>query len=110
MGTYSVISYNTSQRLREYAIRTALGASPRDILRQIIGGGVRLVAIGLAIGLLVALVLGAFLSSAIYGVASYDPIILISIVLLMTAVAVIASYVPARKALKVDPVKSLRAQ
>jgi putative ABC transport system permease protein len=110
MGTYSVISYNTGQRLREYAIRTALGASRRDILRQIVGGGVKLVAIGVAIGLLIALLLGVLLANSIYGVDSYDPVTFTSIVLLMAAVAVIASYVPARKALKVNPVSALRAQ
>ncbi|HZB45213.1 MAG TPA: ABC transporter permease, partial [Pyrinomonadaceae bacterium] len=107
-GLYSVIAYSVSQRTREIGIRMALGAQPRDVLRAVAGQGVRLLLVGMAAGLAAALAATRVLTSLLYGVSATDPAVLAVIVLLLSAVALLASYVPARRATKVDPMVALR--
>ena len=108
MGIYGVISYLVAQRTREMGIRLALGAQRHDLLKLVLGQGVRLTMIGVAAGLTLALALTRFLSSMLYGVSAADPITFASIALLFAGVALTASYLPARRAMKVDPITGLR--
>jgi putative ABC transport system permease protein len=108
VGIYGVMSYSMAQRTREIGIRMALGAQKRDVLKLAVGQGLRLVAIGVAIGLAGALALTRVMSSLLYGVSATDPATLVTISLVLIAVALLASYIPARRAAKVDPLIALR--
>ncbi len=108
MGIYGVISYLVAQRTREMGIRLALGAQRRDLLKLVLGQGLRLTMIGVAAGLTLALALTRFLSSLLYGVSAADPLIFVLIALFFAGVALTASYLPARRAMKVDPITALR--
>ena len=110
MGIYGVISYLVAQRTREIGIRLALGAQRRDLFRLILGLGVKLTLIGVASGLALSLALTRFLSSMLFGVSAADPTTFVAIALLLTSVALMASYLPARRAMKVDPITSLRSE
>jgi predicted permease len=109
IGTYGVIAYSVVTRTREIGIRVALGASPRDVLGLVLGGGVKLTAGGLALGLAGAFVGSRVLTSMLYGVAPNDPATFAGIAALMAAVALLASSVPAVRAMRVDPVVALKA-
>jgi putative ABC transport system permease protein len=108
IGIYGVISYWVNQRTREIGIRLALGADQRNILRVVFRQGIKLIVIGLAIGVPLAWALTNLLPNVLYGVGRHDPVTFIVIALLLGAVAVIACYVPARRAAKVDPMVALR--
>jgi putative ABC transport system permease protein len=110
LGIYSVVAYSVTQRTHEIGLRLALGASTSDILKLIVGSGLRLVLIGSAIGLAGALVLTQLLSGLLFGVSARDPITFGGIISMLTAVALLACYLPARRAMKLDPLNALRYQ
>ena len=108
VGLYSVMAYVVSQRTREVGIRMALGANRADVMKLITRQGMRLAAVGVGIGLLLALALAQVLSSLLIGVSGYDVTTFILVPVLLSAVALLACYLPARRATKVDPLVALR--
>ncbi len=110
IGLYGVVAYSVSQRTRELGIRVALGARRRDLLALVVGQGLRPALVGLAFGLAGAFALTRFLSSQLYEINPTDPLTLIGVSLVLLAVAMLACWVPARRAAAVDPVVALRAE
>ena len=110
VGVYGVISYAVVQRTREIGVRTALGATRTDVLKLIIRHGMNLALAGAAIGLAGALILARFMSSLLYGVRPGDPPTFIAVFLVLMGLALAASYIPARRATKVDPIVALRQE
>jgi ABC-type antimicrobial peptide transport system permease subunit len=108
IGIYSVLANTVRRRRREIGIRLALGAQLGDVIRLVIIEGMRPTLIGIAVGLAGALMLGRLLSSLIYGVSASDPMTFVVVALLLTAVAIAASVVPALQAARVDPMTTLR--
>jgi putative ABC transport system permease protein len=108
VGLYSVIAYNVTQRSHELGVRIALGAQGRDVLRLVVGSGVRVAAAGILIGATIALVAGRFIAPLLYRVSPKDPLIYLIAALTLFGVAVLASLVPARRATRVDPNVALR--
>ncbi len=107
-GIFGVLSYLVTQRTREIGLRMALGAQPEDVLRVVVGHGLRLVLLGLCIGVAAALVVTRWMSSVLFDVKPTDPLTFAAVAVLLTAVAFLASYVPARRAMRVDPMVALR--
>lgn len=107
-GVFGVVSYSVASRTKEFGVRASLGASPASLGKMILLEGLSLAAIGLAVGLAVALVLARFLKSQLYGVTAYDPLTFLAGMAVLLAIALVACYFPARRAMKVDPMVALR--
>jgi putative ABC transport system permease protein len=108
IGLYGVISYSVAQRTQELGVRIALGAQRLDIFRLVLGQGMLFTALGVAIGLVGAFVLTKFLRTLLFQVSPYDPLVIGGVVLVMFIVSLIACYLPARRATRVDPLVALR--
>ena len=108
IGLYGVIAYSVSRRTHEIGIRMALGAQREGILRLILGHGTKVALIGVATGIAAALGLSRFLSSLLYGVKPTDPLTFVGASLVLVSVALLACYIPASRAMRVDPMVSLR--
>jgi len=110
VGIFGVVSYSASQRRQEIGIRLAFGAQPRDVLRLILGHGAKLALLGLGIGVVFAFLLTRLMASQLYSVSATDPLTFGAVAIVLLGVSVSASYIPARRALRVDPMIALRYQ
>ena len=110
VGIYAVVAYTTRQRTHEIGIRMALGAARRDVFRQVLGQGLRLALVGLAVGVGVSLVMTRFLRGLLYGVGAADWLTFATVAVVLCLVALLACYVPARRAASVDPMLALRTE
>jgi putative ABC transport system permease protein len=108
VGIYGLIAYSVTQRTQELGIRIALGAQRRDVLRLVLGQGARLTLLGVTLGLLAALAISRLLASMLFGVSATDPLTFAGVVALLATVALLASFIPARRATRVDPIVALR--
>jgi putative ABC transport system permease protein len=108
VGIYGVMSYAVTQRTHEIGVRMALGASPHNVLMIVLWQGVRLSLYGVAIGLVVALVVVRMIAAMLYGVSASDPLTFVSVSLFLIGVALLGCYIPARRAMRVDPMIALR--
>jgi ABC-type antimicrobial peptide transport system permease subunit len=110
VGIYGVLSYAVSQRTREMAIRLALGAKPGKLKRALVGNGLALAGAGIVIGLAAAAGLTRLMDSLLFGVGALDPVIYAGMAAVLVAAAVLASYLPARRASRIDPSEALRSE
>jgi putative ABC transport system permease protein len=108
VGVYGVMSYTVTQRTNEIGIRVTMGAQPQDVFHIIVGEAMRLAILGVGVGLAAAFALTRLLRSFLFGISAYDPLTFIGVSVLLTAVAIAASYFPARRATLVDPLVALR--
>jgi ABC-type lipoprotein release transport system permease subunit len=110
IGVYGVIAHHVSRRKRDYGIRVALGLPPARVMRQVVGRGAALVGLGAVVGIAAALLLARLLASLLYGVGATDPVALMAATLALLAVGVLAAFVPAYRASRVDPARVLYEQ
>ena len=108
IGIYGVIAYSVSLRTREMGLRLALGAKERDLVRLVVIGSMRFVALGMAVGLVAAVGLTRLLSGQLFGVSALDPVVYAGVGCLLAGIALLASFLPAWRTTKVDPIDSLR--
>jgi putative ABC transport system permease protein len=110
VGLYGVVAYTVNLRTQEIGLRMAIGAQRGDVLQLVVGGGMKLALAGVAIGILGALALARLLTTMVYEVTPFDPTSYAATALVLTAVAALACYVPARRATRVDPIVALRTE
>jgi ABC-type antimicrobial peptide transport system permease subunit len=110
IGVYGVMSLIVNERTREVGVRLALGAEPSQLLTMVVGQATKLAAIGVTIGVAVALALAPLLDSQLYGVASIDPLTFVSVPIALLLIAALAAAVPARNAMRIDPLSALRIE
>ncbi len=108
IGIYGMIAYVVSLRTREFGLRLALGAQRQDVLRLVLSEGVRMAAVGVTAGVLASLLFSRFMQSLLFGVSSYDPLTFFAVAALLTSIALLACYIPARRAMRLDPMLALR--
>jgi putative ABC transport system permease protein len=108
VGLYGLISYSVSQRTRELGIRIALGAQENDVMRLVLGEGARLTLLGVILGLAAALGLTQLMRSLLFGVSAVDPVTFATVAVVLALVAIVACYIPARRAMRTDPATTLR--
>jgi ABC-type antimicrobial peptide transport system permease subunit len=108
VGLYGVIAYGARQRTHEIGIRLALGARPADVGKMVLGQGTRLALVGVGIGLVASLGAARLVRSLLFGVGTADPVTFVVVTALLIAVALVACYVPARRAMRVNPIDALR--
>jgi ABC-type antimicrobial peptide transport system permease subunit len=108
IGIYGIMSYTVAQGTREIGIRVALGAQSRDLFQMVLGRGLRLTLIGIILGVAGAFGLTRLMSNLLFGVSATDPLTFMGVAVLLVIVALLASYIPARRATKVDPLVALR--
>jgi len=110
VGIYGVVSYAASQRTQEIGVRMALGAARADILRLVLGRGLLLVGIGVVVGLVAAAAVSRMVSSLLFGISAVDPVTFVVVPLLLASMALLASYLPAVRATRIDPAAALRGE
>jgi putative ABC transport system permease protein len=110
IGLYSVIAYNVAQRTQELGLRIALGAHARDVLRMVLGEGLRFGLAGIGIGIAIAIAVGHWVQPLLYGESAHDPLVFLAVAAVLAIVAVAASAIPASRAIRVDPSIALRAE
>ena len=110
VGIYGVVSYLVGQRTQEIGVRMALGAQRGDILQLVLGEGTKMALLGAAVGIAASLGLTRLMARQLYGVSAHDPFTYVSVALLLMLVAIAACYIPARRAMRVDPMASLRCE
>ena len=110
VGLYGVLSYSVNRRTRELGLRMALGAQRRQILGNVLGQALRLTLLGALFGLMGAAALTRLITSSLHGVSPLDPVTFVSVVLLLVSISLAACYLPARRAMRVDPMEALRTE
>jgi len=110
VGIYSVLSYTVRRRVREIGIRMALGASRADVVRMLIGDGMKPILLGVGIGFAASFALGRVISSLLYGVRATDPLTFVMVALLLITVGLLATIVPAYRATRIEPIRILREE
>jgi ABC-type antimicrobial peptide transport system permease subunit len=110
IGLYGVVSYAVAQRSREMGIRMSLGAAPSSVIGLMVGDGMKLVAVGGVVGLALAFLATQALQGFLFGITPLDPVTFLAVPTVLCAVALLAAYIPARRASRVDPVRSLKAE
>jgi ABC-type antimicrobial peptide transport system permease subunit len=110
IGIYGVMAYSVARRAKELGIRLALGAAPAQILRLVMGQGLRLAACGIGAGLILAALAGQALAAVLYGISPWNPLVYSAVALLLTLVAALATFLPAWRATRIDPATALRGE
>ena len=108
VGLYGVVAFFVALRTQEIGVRIALGARRSDVVRLVLGQGARMAALGVVVGIGASLAITRLMSSLLFGVSATDPLTFAGVALLVSLIALAASYIPARRAMRVDPVKALR--
>jgi len=110
VGLYAVVASRVSERTRELGVRMALGSTPSDVMWLVMRGGARLGLVGLAIGLGGSVIVARLMSALLYGMSPADPLTFVLVPLILVVVVLVATYIPARRAVKLDPIVALRTE